>query len=99
MCLHEDWESHGFYIYELNPDGHAPLGEKIVAAVARVCPIDLSPEIEGREARGGVIRPSLDPAVRRNGRRHSGCIKTKRAGVARSRHRRIFRWRRAWTRS
>jgi protein MpaA len=64
LCLHEDWESHGFYVYELNPDGRAPLGEKIVEAVARVCPIDLSPVIEEREASGGVIRPSLDPATR-----------------------------------
>ena len=64
LCLHEDWESHGFYVYELNPDHHAPLGEKIVAAVARGCPIDLSPVIEGREASGGVIRPSLDPTDR-----------------------------------
>jgi predicted deacylase len=64
LCLHEDWESHGFYVYELNPEGHAPLGEKLVEAVARVCPIDLSPVIEGREASGGVIRPSLDPATR-----------------------------------
>jgi hypothetical protein len=64
LCLHEDWESHGFYVYELNPDGHAPLGAKMVEAVAKVCPIDLSPVIEGREATGGVIRPSLDPASR-----------------------------------
>ena len=64
LCLHEDWESHGFYVYELNPDGHAPLGAKMVEAVAKVCPIDLSPTIEGREATGGVIRPSLDPASR-----------------------------------
>ena len=64
LCLHEDWESHGFYVYELNPDGRAPLAEKMVAAVARVCPIDPSPVIEGREANGGVIRPSLDPATR-----------------------------------
>lgn len=64
LCLHEDWESHGFYVYELNPDHRAPLGEKLVAAVARVCPIDLSPVIESREAKGGVIRPSLDPATR-----------------------------------
>jgi len=64
LCLHEDWESHGFYVYELNPDGHAPLGAKMVEAVAKVCPIDLSEVIEGREATGGVIRPSLDPASR-----------------------------------
>ena len=35
-----------------------------MAAVAPVCPIDLSPVIEGREAQGGVIRPSLDPSTR-----------------------------------
>ena len=64
LCLHEDWESHGFYVYELNPDGHAPLGAKMVEAVAKVCPIDLSPVIEGREATSGVIRPSLDPTSR-----------------------------------
>jgi len=64
LCLHEDWESHGFYVYELNPDGHAPLGAKMVESVAKVCPIDLSEVIEGREATGGVIRPSLDPASR-----------------------------------
>jgi murein peptide amidase A len=64
LCLHEDWESHGFYVYELNPDHHAPLGEKMVEAVSRVCPIDLSPVIEGRDAKGGVIHPSIDPAAR-----------------------------------
>jgi protein MpaA len=64
LCLHEDWESHGFYVYELNPDHHAPLGEKMVEAVTGVCPIDLSPVIEGREAKDGIIRPSLDPTGR-----------------------------------
>ena len=64
LCLHEDWESHGFYVYELNPANVPSLAETIVSAVARVCPIDLSPLIEGREAHGGIIRPSLDPASR-----------------------------------
>lgn len=64
LCLHEDWESHGFYLYELNPDGRPSLAEPMVAAAARVCPLDLSGEIEGRPAHGGVIRPSLDPATR-----------------------------------
>lgn len=64
LCLHEDWESHGFYVYELNPDRRPSLAETIVEAVARVCPIDLSPLIEGREAKGGVISPSLDPNSR-----------------------------------
>lgn len=64
MCLHEDWESHGFYVYELNPDGRPSLAENIVARVAEVCPIDPSPLIEGRPAQGGIIRPTLDPAAR-----------------------------------
>lgn len=64
FCLHEDWESHGFYVYELNPDQRPSLAGKMVEAVARVCPIDLSPVIEGREAKGGVINPTLDPASR-----------------------------------
>jgi murein peptide amidase A len=64
LCLHEDWESHGFYLYELNPDGKPSLAERMIAAAAQVCPIDLSPIIEGREAHGGIIRPSVDPRTR-----------------------------------
>jgi protein MpaA len=64
FCLHEDWESHGFYLYELNPDHLPSLGEAIVDAVNQVCPIDNSPVIEGRPASHGIIRPDLDPAER-----------------------------------
>jgi hypothetical protein len=64
LCLHEDWESHGFYVYELNPDGQPSLAEPIVAAVEQVCPIDRSEIIEGREAKGGIICPNLDPRTR-----------------------------------
>ena len=64
LCLHEDWESHGFYVYELNPDARPSLAEKITASVAEVCPIDRSESIEGREARDGIIRPNLDPRSR-----------------------------------
>lgn len=62
--LHEDWESQGFYLYETT-DGSLPSkAEAVIAAVARICPIDESPIIEGRPACGGVIRPSLDPRQR-----------------------------------
>lgn len=64
LCLHEDWEAHGFYVYELNPEQRPSLAERIVSAVARVCPIDPSSLIDGREASGGIIRPSLDPESR-----------------------------------
>lgn len=64
VCLHEDWESHGFYLYELNPDHKPSRAEGIIAAVKQVCPIDHSEIIEGREAHGGIIRPNLDPRTR-----------------------------------
>jgi hypothetical protein len=64
LCLHEDWEAHGFYVYELNPDNQPSLGEAIVARVGEVCPIDRSEVIEGRPAQEGIIRPSVDPASR-----------------------------------
>ena len=64
LCLHEDWESSGFYLYELNPDHRPSLAEPMVTAVSRVCPLDLAPTIDGRPAQGGIIRPDDDPAKR-----------------------------------
>jgi len=64
LCLHEDWESHGFYVYELNPDNQRSLAESIVEGVSAVCPIDPSELIEGRPAKNGIIRPSVDPTSR-----------------------------------
>ena len=64
LCLHEDWESHGFYLYEQNPDDRPALAETILEAVRKVCPIDPSETIEDRPAKGGIIRPNLDPNTR-----------------------------------
>jgi hypothetical protein len=64
LCLHEDWESHGFYLYEQNPDDKPSLAGKMIAAVQKVCPIDLSENIEGRAASDGVIQPKINPADR-----------------------------------
>ena len=64
LCLHEDWESHGFYLYELNPDHRPSLAPAIIRQVSSICPIDMSPVIEEREARGGIINPDLDPNSR-----------------------------------
>jgi hypothetical protein len=64
LCLHEDWEAHGFYLYELNPDRLPSLAEAIIGRVAQVCPIDGSQTIEGRPAHNGIIRPDLDPRTR-----------------------------------
>lgn len=64
LCLHEDWESHGFYLYEQNPDDQPSLAEKIIDAVRNVCPVDRSEIIEGRPAKNGIIRPSIQPEER-----------------------------------
>ena len=64
LCLHEDWESNGFYVYELNPDEQRSFAPGIMEQVSKVCPIDMASEIEGRPASGGIIRPSVDPRSR-----------------------------------
>ena len=64
LCLHEDWESHGFYLYEQNPDAKVSRADKIIEAVKQVCPIDLSETIEGRAANGGIVRPNILPQER-----------------------------------
>lgn len=64
ICLHEDWEARGFYLYELNLDQQPSHAETMIENVSRICPIDHSEVIEGRPARGGIIRPSADPRTR-----------------------------------
>ena len=62
--LHEDWESTGFYMYELNPNHHPTISRQVIAAVKEICPIDMSVEIDGMAADRGVITPEVDPANR-----------------------------------
>jgi hypothetical protein len=62
--LHEDWEAHGFYLYEQNPDRRPSLAETMITAVRPVCPIDLSATIEDRPASGGIIQPVVFPPER-----------------------------------
>jgi hypothetical protein len=64
LCLHEDWEARGFYVYELNPENRPSSAEAMIDRVGKVCPIDPSEIIEDRPARNGIIRPSIDPRTR-----------------------------------
>jgi predicted deacylase len=64
ISVHEDWETTGFYLYELNPDKRPSLAEAIIKAVKKACPIEPAPLVEGRECVGGIIRPDLNPAER-----------------------------------
>jgi predicted deacylase len=64
LCLHEDWEATGTYLYELNPYQRPSLAEPIIAAIAKNYRIDPAELIDGRPARGGIIRPDADPTTR-----------------------------------
>lgn len=65
FCLHEDWESTGFYLYELNPGHHPSPTAPMLAAAARYMPLDQSSVIDGRPtAAPGLILPHHDPATR-----------------------------------
>jgi len=63
-CLHEDWESLGFYLYELHLDQSPSRAEEVIRRVEAVCPIDRSDIIEDRPAVGGIVRPNADPRAR-----------------------------------
>jgi hypothetical protein len=64
LVLHEDWESNGFYVYELNPSNRRSLAEDIVEAVRSVCPIEAAELVDNWECRAGIIRPQANPADR-----------------------------------
>jgi protein MpaA len=66
LVLHEDWQARGFYLYEWNARQRS-LAQNIITSVARVCPIDRSPMIEGAPAENGIIRLMLSRKARRYG--------------------------------
>ncbi len=60
LCLHEDWESKGFYLYESIQPHHTSISKKIVESVKQIFPIDDSPEIDGYYATDGIIGAPID---------------------------------------
>ena len=65
LCLHEDWEVEGFYLYELNPSQEVSLAHQIRSAAAQHLPIEEAEIIDGRPIdEKGIIRPESDPALR-----------------------------------
>lgn len=64
ICLHEDWESTGFYLYERNPEKRGGIAEAVVQAVSKVCPIDLAELIDGFAGKGGIIPAIIAPEER-----------------------------------
>jgi murein peptide amidase A len=65
LCLHEDWEAKGYYLYELNPLQRSSLAGLMITEVLNVCPIEAATTIDGRQiAEPGIIRPVDDPLLR-----------------------------------
>ena len=65
ICVHEDWEAKGFYLYELNPENRPSLAYAMIDAVRAHCPVEVATTIDGREiAEPGIIRPVSDPLLR-----------------------------------
>ena len=65
LCGHEDWESQGFYLYELNLGNHPTLAHVMIEATRAHGPIEAATVIDGRAAaEPGIIRPASDPLLR-----------------------------------
>ncbi len=64
ICVHEDWESVGYYLYELNPLNKPSFAEAVIAEVEKICPIDRSETIDGTACIGGIARPTTPPEER-----------------------------------
>lgn len=65
LCLHEDWEANGFYLYELNPLNLPTLANVMVEAARAHGPIESASVIDGRPiAEPAIIRPVSDPVLR-----------------------------------
>ncbi len=56
LCLHEDWETPGFYAYSILPLKHMKILDDIVQAVSKVSSLNLATEIEGLPASDGFIK-------------------------------------------
>jgi murein peptide amidase A len=63
VSLHEDWETSGFYFYEINLRGECPeRGDAIISAVRPWFPPEPGPEIDGHQTRGpGWIYHEAEP--------------------------------------
>ena len=61
ICLHEDWESNGFYLYPLGADVSDSTVGSVLASVESVCPIDRGDMIDGMPARDGIMQVPENP--------------------------------------
>lgn len=60
LCLHEDYDSRGYYLYEI-ASGRRGIGEGILARIDGPIGPDDRRSIDGHKARGGLIRRRINP--------------------------------------
>ena len=60
LCLHEDYDGQGCYLYELT-SRQGSISEHILRETSRILPTDTRKRIDGRVARNGVIMRRLPP--------------------------------------
>ena len=61
LCIHEDYEAQGCYLYQLDETELAEsLAKKILESASEFIPVEVSPEIDGHTAREGLITPLID---------------------------------------
>jgi protein MpaA len=62
LSLHEDWEADGFYVYEINSCGAAPLGARVVERLAALFPLqEIGPVDEHELSAPGLILHAPEP--------------------------------------
>lgn len=61
LCLHEDYDAQGCYVYELSPHSR-PLSASLLNESDLSIPPDPRRRIDGRTAKAGIIRPRRIPA-------------------------------------
>jgi hypothetical protein len=60
--FHEDIDTHGFYLYEINPNGEKGWGKYIIQAIEKHFPINHHSKIDGLKSRKGIItRQDIEP--------------------------------------
>ncbi len=62
VCLHEDYDARGFYLYEI-ASARPPWGESLCRGMLGVMPADGRKKIDGHAAKSGVIRRKVTPAL------------------------------------
>jgi len=62
LLLHEDWESSGFYLYDLDSNPDPALAKSIVEEVAACTVVDTNETIDGMNAASGIISVNMDQA-------------------------------------